>query len=64
MILKTHEWMSDMRRLFAYFASLFGVRYGVRYGVRRAAAEDHLAGAVDLSDTAYCHGLLSRDSEL
>lgn len=44
-----------MRRLFAYFASLFGAR---------PAAEDHLTGAVDLSDTAYCHGLLSRDSEL
>lgn len=46
-----------MRRLFAYFASLFGARPA-------AAAEDPLTGAVDLSDTAYCHGLLSRDSEL
>ncbi|WP_167236060.1 hypothetical protein [Massilia genomosp. 1] len=45
-----------MRRLFAYVASLFGAR--------SPAAEDHLTGAVDLSDTAYCHGLLSRDSEL
>ncbi|HEX8612357.1 MAG TPA: hypothetical protein VF800_13800 [Telluria sp.] len=45
-----------MRRLFAYFANLFGAR--------PAAEEDHLTGAVDLSDTAYCHALLSRDSEL
>ncbi|WP_166887021.1 hypothetical protein [Massilia sp. CCM 8734] len=45
-----------MRRLLAYFASLFGAR--------SAAADDPLTGAVDLSDTAYCHGLLSRESEL
>jgi hypothetical protein len=45
-----------MRRLFAYFASLFGFR--------PAVDEDHLTGAVDLSDTDYCHGLLSRDGEL
>lgn len=45
-----------MRRLFAYLASLFGSR--------PAAADDPLTGAVDLSDTAYCHGLLSRDSEV
>lgn len=47
--------MCAMRRLFAYLASLFGAR--------PAPAEDHLIGAVDLSDTAYCHGLLSRDKE-
>lgn len=55
MILKTHEWISDMRRLFAYFAGLFGARPLVD--------DDHLTGAVDLSDAAYCLGLLSRERE-
>jgi hypothetical protein len=37
-----------MRRLLHFFQNLFG-----------AAPEDHLMGAVDLSDAAYCLGLLS-----
>ncbi|MDM5180575.1 hypothetical protein PO883_25660 [Massilia sp. DJPM01] len=45
-----------MRRLLAYFAGLFGAR--------PLAEDDHLTGAVDLSDAAYCLGLLSHDSEL
>ena len=44
-----------MRRLFAFLAGLFGPR--------PSADDDHLTGAVDLSDTAYCLGLLSRDNE-
>ena len=40
-----------MARLLHFFASLFSRGTG--------AAEDHLTGAVDLSDTAYCLSLLS-----
>jgi hypothetical protein len=36
-----------MRALLRFFQSLFG-----------PAAEDHLTGAVDLSDVPYCLGLL------
>ncbi|CUI09760.1 hypothetical protein LXA47_20155 [Massilia sp. P8910] len=45
-----------MRRLLAYFAGLFGAR--------SLAEDDPLTGAVDLSDAAYCLGLLPGDSEL
>lgn len=41
-----------MRALFRFFRSLFG-----------PAAEDHLTGAVDLSDAPYCLGLLDKAGE-
>lgn len=45
-----------MARLLNFFSSLFS-----RGSV---AAEDHLTGAVDLSDAAYCLSLLSELADL
>lgn len=44
-----------MPRFFAYLLSLF------RFG--RPPEEDHLTGAIDLSDAPYCLGLLPTEQE-
>jgi hypothetical protein len=33
------------------------------FGTSISAKEDHLGGAVDLSDVAYCLGLLAQESD-
>lgn len=33
------------------------------FGTSISAKEDHLGGAIDLSDAAYCMGLLTQDAE-
>ena len=42
-----------------YFLSFFQRLFGTSI----SAKEDHLAGLVDLSDTAYCLGLLTQEAE-
>lgn len=41
-----------MRRLLHFFQDLFGL-----------AQDDHLTGAIDLSDVPYCLGLLSSNDD-
>lgn len=42
-----------------YFLSFFQRLFGTSISVK----EDHLGGAIDLSDAAYCMGLLTQDTE-
>ena len=51
MIPDTKQWMSSMRHIATLLQRLFGGDAGI---------DDHLKGAVDLSDSAYCFDLLSK----
>lgn len=42
-----------------YFLSFFQRLFGKSI----SAKEDHLGGAIDLSDVAYCMGLLTQEAE-
>lgn len=42
-----------------YFLSFFQRLFGTSI----SAKEDHLGGAIDLSDVAYCMGLLTQETE-
>ena len=42
-----------------YFLSFFQRLFGTSI----SAKEDHLGGAIDLSDVAYCMGLLAQEAE-
>ena len=44
-----------MNSLFAFFQRLFGAPV--------SAQEDHLGGPIDLSDAAYCLGLLAPETD-
>ncbi|MFD2294247.1 hypothetical protein ACFSQU_06595 [Massilia sp. GCM10020059] len=44
-----------MTYFLAFFHRLFGTSI--------SAKEDHLGGAIDLSDAAYCLGLLTQEAE-
>ncbi|WP_267874062.1 hypothetical protein [Massilia polaris] len=44
-----------MTYFFSFFQRLFGASI--------SATEDHLGGPIDLSDAAYCLGLLTQETE-
>lgn len=44
-----------MARFFGFFQRLFGARI--------RDEDDHLLGAIDLSDSAYCFGLIAQERE-